>query len=127
MKIGVIGIFFALLLTESDLSAITKHYNINRPKNTKDIKYPYNTMDILGDMGWAILYSLGGGYSSVHGNITGAIIGTSNGVKNFLEAVEKYQENLQVEREFDQRNFNGYEPIEKDYDQGYDAYDNANR
>lgn len=127
MRKATIAIVLVFLLKEGNLLGITKNYNINRPKNTKDIQYPYDNMDIIGDLGWAILYSLGGGYSAVHGNIAGAIIGTSNGVKNFLKVVEKYQENLQFEREFDKKNFNGYESIEKEYDQGYNAYDNANQ
>lgn len=64
MKIAVMAMVLAFLMGEADLFAITKHYNINRPKNTKDIEYPYDTMDMIGDLGWAILYSLGGGVFS---------------------------------------------------------------
>ncbi|MGL4348762.1 MAG: hypothetical protein ACRCSV_04835 [Chlamydiales bacterium] len=127
MKTAIIAIIIVFFLPEGSLFAVTKHFNINRPKNTKDIQYPNSNADMLGDLGWAVLYSLSGGYSAVHGNVSGAIIGTSNGVKKFLNVVEKYQENLRFEREMDEKSYNGYEPIEKDYDQGYNGYDHSNR
>lgn len=125
MKKAIIAIIF--LLPQVGLFAVTKHYNINRPKNTKDIEYPNSNKEMLADLGWGILHSFSGGYSAVHGNIPGAIIGASNGIKNFLKVAEKYQENLQFEREVTEKSYNSYEPMEKEYDQGYDAYDNANR
>lgn len=122
---AIIVIIFVFLLPQSGLFAITKpkHYNINRPKDRKDIEYPHNEWDMLADIGWGILYSLGGGYAAVQGNITGAIIGAGTGAKNILKAVEKYQENLQYERELVEKSYNNYEPMEKEYDQGYDAYE----
>lgn len=124
---ATIAIVLVFLLKEGNLLGITKHYNINRPKNTKDIQYPYRDQEILTDIGLGILYSFSGGVGIIRGNIPGGILGTVNGAKNFIKAIEKYQENLRFERDFDQKNFNGYELIEKEYDQGYDAYDNTNQ
>lgn len=121
---SIITIIFVFLLPQSGIFATTKHYNINRPKDRKDIEYPNNNTDMLADLGWAILYSLSGGYSAAHGNIAGAIVSTSQGVKSVLKVVEKYQENLQFERELVEKSYNNSsEPIEKEYDQGYDAYE----
>lgn len=73
----VLAIAFVFLLPKSHLFAITKpkHYNINRPKDTKDIQYPHDNWDLLEDLGMGIVYSLSAGFAAVRGNIPGAIAG----------------------------------------------------
>lgn len=121
----VITIIFIFLLPKSDLFAITKskHYNINRPKDTKDIQYPHNNWELLEDLGMGVVYSLSAGFAAVHGNIPGAVAGAYNGTKNFLKVSGKYQENLQFEREVIEKSYNSYAPMEKEYDQSYNVYD----
>lgn len=113
MKKTIIVITVIFLLPQSGLLAVNKHYNINRPKNTKNLHSLNSNEEILADLGWGVLYSLRGGYSAVHGNIPGAIIDASNGMKNFLKVAEKYQENLQFEREVTEKSYNSYEQWKK--------------
>lgn len=127
MKKSILAIIFVFLLPNAGLFAITKHYNINRPKNTKDIEYPHDKWDILEDLGMGILYSFSAGIAAVRGNIPGAIAGTWNGSKKLSKVAKKYQENLQFERELNEKSYHGYEPIEKEYDQCYDTYDRVTK
>lgn len=67
MRKVTIPIVLVFLLKEGNLLGITKHYNINRPKNTKDIQYPYRDQEILTDIGLGILYSFSGGVRIIIG------------------------------------------------------------
>lgn len=118
MKKSLIAIVFVCISMQCLFATDNRDRNSQRPHTRWSI-----TLNLLK----GVAYSLSGGYCAAHGNAIGTVIGISNGAENFLDAVHKDHENRQFDREHNEKTYNSYEPMEKEYDQGYDAYDNANR
>ena len=89
-----------IAITLTSICLNTSVFGENKEED-KSSEPPHSTGEIAWHVGIGVASAAAGGVAAAGGNVPGAVVGIANGAKNFIDAAQKYNENVEYERDRD--------------------------